>query len=111
MQSKQNHENISSNCLYRVVRISPEFKPYIPIIGAGLRILLGAWQFPRLRRDGVRNTRVRLTLDDVEAIKFLVQKTNKSTAEIISAALYRAQQSHVRPLPEPGRSVGDLSAS
>ena len=38
------------------------------------------------------------------------EKTNRSAAEIISAALYRAQQSHVRPLSRPGYLAGELAA-
>jgi hypothetical protein len=79
------------------VRLSPELKPYIPIIGTGLRLLISTWQFPKTRQLGVVNTRVRLSVDDIDLINFLLQKTKKSAAEIISAALHRAQHSYIRP--------------
>jgi hypothetical protein len=95
----------TSNFIYRIVRLPPELKPYIPIIGTGLRLLISSWQFPSARPRGVRNTRVPLTLEDIESINFLLHQTKKSAAEIISAALRRAEQSKVRPPIMPVRKA------
>jgi hypothetical protein len=82
---------------YTVVRLQPLLKPYIPIIGTGLRILLSTWVFPDVQRDGARNTRVTLDNYDRDQLNYVLRHAGRSATEVISAALVYAQRSNVRP--------------
>jgi hypothetical protein len=88
---------VRSHLIYRTYRISPELKPYIPIIGLGFTFLLSTWEFPETSREGATNTKVPLSAEDVERLGYLARHSRKSATEVISAALIRAKASNVRP--------------
>jgi hypothetical protein len=83
--------------IYRTYRIAPDLKPYIPIIGVGFTLLLSTWEFPKTSREGARNTKVPLSVEDVARLDYLTRHAHKSATEVISAALLRAKASNVRP--------------
>ena len=86
-----------SNFIYRTYRISPELKPYIPIIGVGFTLLLSTWEFPQASREDAKNTKVPLSAEDVDQLDYLARHSRKSATEVVSAALLRAKASNVRP--------------
>lgn len=88
-----------SRIFYRVCRLPCELKPYIPIIGVGFALLLSTWEFPKPARENVRNTRVKLTAEEVEQLAYLASHARRSATEVIAAALLRARASNVRPPP------------
>jgi len=88
--------------IYRVIRLPIELKPFIPILGTGLRLLLGSWEFSPVASRPRKNARVPLTAEDVAHLEFLMQRAKKSAAAVIAAALQHARHSHVRPaIPRP----------
>jgi len=86
----------SSEVVCRVIRIDDSLKPYIPVVGVGITLLLDSWIFPEIPRNSVKNTRVLLNRVEREALDYLVQHSGKSATEVISAALVRAKNSKVR---------------
>jgi hypothetical protein len=86
-----------SNCIYRTYRISPELKPYIPIIGVGFTLLLSTWEFPQVPRADAKNTKVPLSAEDIDQLGYLARHSRKSATEVVAAALIRAKASNVRP--------------
>ena len=80
----------------RIIRVDETLKPYIPLVGVGITLLLDTWVFPEIPRNSVKNTRVLLNRVDREALDYLVQHSGKSATEVISAALVRAKNSKVR---------------
>ena len=48
--------------IYRVIRLPIELKPFIPILGTGLRLLLGSWEFSPVANRPRKNARVPLTM-------------------------------------------------
>jgi hypothetical protein len=97
MITSEIQEKLAANFIYRVVRLPLELKPYIPVVGTGLRMLLSSWEFPITERVTARNMRVSLSSEDAANLAFLMQRGRRSAAAVICAALLHAQQSHVRP--------------
>jgi len=86
-----------AHIIHRVYRIAPELKPYIPIIGVGLTLLLSTWEFPQAPREDAKNTKVRLSPEELGQLGYLVRHSRKSATEVVAAALLRARASNVRP--------------
>jgi hypothetical protein len=111
MQSAKTSDKTRPNFIYRIVRISPVLKPFLPIIGTGLRLLLSSWEFPVAQPIGARNTRVPLTIEELNNINYIMGHARKSATAVIAAALYHAQHSHVRPPVKPTRSHSFAAAA
>ena len=86
----------NSEVVCRIIRIDDSLKPYVPLVGIGITLLLDSWIFPEIPRNSVKNTRVLLKRVEREALDYLVQHSGKSATEVISAALVRAKNSKVR---------------
>lgn len=102
MQGVEGSKKIETNFIYQQARITPDLKPYIPIVDVGITLLLDTWEFPEIEREGASNTRIRLTPDNKKALLYLAAHSGKSLSEVISAALIRAKNSKVRPNDPPG---------
>ena len=96
---EENYENKKdrTHFINRTYRIPPELKPYIPIVGVGLSLLLSSWEFPKASREDAKNTKVPLTAEEVEQLGYLARHARMSATEVIAAALLRARASNVRP--------------
>jgi hypothetical protein len=94
----------------RVIRIDDSLKPYVPVVGIGITLLLDSWIFPEIPRNSVKNTRVLLNRVEREALDYLVQHSGKSATEVISAALVRAKNSKVRASSCPPAQTGRTAA-
>jgi hypothetical protein len=90
-------ERECSKVFYRVYRVPPELKPYIPIIRVGFALLLSTWEFPKTSRENVRNTKVALTAEELQQLGYLAKHARRSATEVIAAALLRAKASNVKP--------------
>src|SRR6266571_2400651 len=97
MEVCKNRVRERTDFIYRVYRIAPELKPYIPIIGVGLTLLLSTWEFPQAPREDAKNTKVRLSPEELGQLGYLVRHSRKSATEVVAAALLRARASNVRP--------------
>ena len=97
MDECNNRVRERAHIIHRVYRIAPELKPYIPIIGVGLTLLLSTWEFPQASREDAKNTKVPLSVEDVDQLDYLARHSRKSATEVVSAALIRAKASNVRP--------------
>jgi hypothetical protein len=93
----ETNNNITSNAMYVVFRISPDLKPHISIISVGFSLLLYTWEFPPVAKQGAKAIRVALTKTDKDALDYLVKHSGRSAAEVVSAALIHAKNSKVRP--------------
>src|SRR5260370_39098515 len=82
-----------SNFIYRTYRISPELKPYIPIIGVGFTLLLSTWEFPQSSREDAKNTKVPLSAEEVDQLDSFARHSRKSATESIPAAIMSANES------------------
>ena len=83
----------------KLYRLAPELKPYLPLLPAGIQLLLSTWDFPEIPRVAVKVTRVRTTAQIESDIAYLATHAKKPAAEIVAAALVRAQRSNLRPTP------------
>ena len=97
MDDCNNRVRERAHIIHRVYRIAPELKPYIPIIGVGLTLLLSTWEFPQVLRENAKNTKVPLSPEELGQLSYLAGHSGKSATEVISAALIRAKASNVRP--------------
>ena len=83
--------------VYIFARVRPELKPYVPVMGVGITLLLNSWDFPVFQREGAVNTRIALSEADRASLAYLVEHSGKTSAEVISAALALARSSKVKP--------------
>jgi hypothetical protein len=95
-------ESHSDQPRLRFFRVPVDLKPYVPILGTGLGLLLSSWEFPEVPAAGVKLTRVWLTPAMEAQIDYLAKNSRNSATRIVVAALTRARHSKVRPPRRPG---------
>lgn len=81
----------------RFFRLADCLKPYLPILGTGLDLLLSSWEFPEFLPGPKKLTRVWLTATMEEQIAYLAKHAGMSATAVVAAALCRAQHSKIRP--------------